>query len=186
MGTRHLTIVKKNNELKVCQYGQWDGYPSGQGVMILEFCQDREKLNKLKNITDGIRNLKELPEYIQIHDKLTPEWSNEPDNRTDSMKYVDEFLYSRDIGGEILDHLLTVELNKLPEAFNKTIYMRYYNLEECVNYCDIWIEYAYVVNFDTNKLECYGDGKLLKEYDLDNLPDSKTFIDELESMEDAE
>jgi len=32
MGTRHLICAKINNEYKLSQYGQWDGYPSGQGV----------------------------------------------------------------------------------------------------------------------------------------------------------
>lgn len=36
MGTRHLIAVyDRNNELRVAQYGQWDGYPSGQGVDVL-------------------------------------------------------------------------------------------------------------------------------------------------------
>lgn len=40
MGTRNLTIVVLNNEVKVAQYCQWDGYPSGQGVTILKFLQN--------------------------------------------------------------------------------------------------------------------------------------------------
>lgn len=37
MGTRHLICVFIDGEYKVAQYGQWDGYPSGQGVRVLEF-----------------------------------------------------------------------------------------------------------------------------------------------------
>ena len=38
MGTRNLIMVrKKNGDLKVAQYCQWDGYPSGHGVDILTF-----------------------------------------------------------------------------------------------------------------------------------------------------
>lgn len=37
MGTRHLIVVQSKGEYRVAQYGQWDGYPSGQGVAILKF-----------------------------------------------------------------------------------------------------------------------------------------------------
>lgn len=39
MGTRHLTVVVKNDKYKVAQYGQWDGYPSGAGANVIEFIQ---------------------------------------------------------------------------------------------------------------------------------------------------
>ncbi|MNU30431.1 hypothetical protein D3C71_189160 [compost metagenome] len=37
MGTRHLITIVKDGEFKLAQYGQWDGYPSGQGAIILKF-----------------------------------------------------------------------------------------------------------------------------------------------------
>lgn len=39
MGTRNLTIVVSGGTHKIAQYGQWDGYPDGQGVTALEFCR---------------------------------------------------------------------------------------------------------------------------------------------------
>lgn len=39
MGTRNLTIVYIDGEYRVAQYGQWDGYPEGQGATCLEFCR---------------------------------------------------------------------------------------------------------------------------------------------------
>lgn len=49
MGTRNLTmVIDRKGEIKVAQYGQWDGYPSGQGATILEFAKDKEKMSKLE------------------------------------------------------------------------------------------------------------------------------------------
>lgn len=39
MGTRNLTAVYVDGEYKVAQYGQWDGYPEGQGIYCLTFAQ---------------------------------------------------------------------------------------------------------------------------------------------------
>lgn len=37
MGTRNSTLVKSKGKVKVAQYGQWDGYPTGQGQTIADF-----------------------------------------------------------------------------------------------------------------------------------------------------
>jgi len=38
MGTRHLqTVIDKSGRVRIRQYGQWDGYPEGQGVEILQY-----------------------------------------------------------------------------------------------------------------------------------------------------
>jgi len=37
MGTRNLIEVKYKGETKVAQYGQWNGYPTGQGADIARF-----------------------------------------------------------------------------------------------------------------------------------------------------
>lgn len=47
MGTRNLTMVIANGETKVAQYGQWDGYPDGQGATALEFLRNTD-LTKFK------------------------------------------------------------------------------------------------------------------------------------------
>ena len=40
MGTRHLTIVVSEGQYKVAQYGQWDGYPTGQGKTVTRFIME--------------------------------------------------------------------------------------------------------------------------------------------------
>ena len=43
MGTRNLTAVFIGGQYKVAQYGQWDGYPEGNGKKILEFLKSLTK-----------------------------------------------------------------------------------------------------------------------------------------------
>ena len=47
MGTRNLTIVKSKGKVKVAQYCQWDGYPTGQGETISNFLRDKKNIEKL-------------------------------------------------------------------------------------------------------------------------------------------
>jgi hypothetical protein len=47
MGTRGLTKVIKNDKVVVAQYGQWDHYPSGQGLTALNFLRDEANVEKL-------------------------------------------------------------------------------------------------------------------------------------------
>jgi hypothetical protein len=47
MGTRGLTKVIKNGKVVVAQYGQWDHYPSGQGITALNFLRDESNVAKL-------------------------------------------------------------------------------------------------------------------------------------------
>ena len=49
MGTRNLTKVIKNNKVVVAQYGQWDGYPSGQGATVFFSIQKPGQMEGLEN-----------------------------------------------------------------------------------------------------------------------------------------
>lgn len=74
MGTRNLTMVVRKGEVKVAQYGQWDGYPDGQGKTILEFMRDKYDAEKFAAALDNTRFLtkeeienwgsKDIPEQI--------------------------------------------------------------------------------------------------------------------------
>jgi hypothetical protein len=47
MGTRHLVCVVLDKKFRVAQYGQWDGYPSGVGVDLVDFINNRMNVEKL-------------------------------------------------------------------------------------------------------------------------------------------
>ena len=48
MGTRGITEVIYNGEVVVSQYGQWDHYPSGQGITAFKFLRSPENIENLK------------------------------------------------------------------------------------------------------------------------------------------
>lgn len=54
MGTRNITRVIVNNQLKVCQYCQWDGYPTAAGNSIADFIResdDDHMIERLGHVT---------------------------------------------------------------------------------------------------------------------------------------
>lgn len=71
MGTRNLTMVVLDNEFKVAQYGQWDGYPEGQGKTVFEFIQDGKADS---TFVEKVRASKFHEDGMTINDTL-PEWS---------------------------------------------------------------------------------------------------------------
>lgn len=96
MGTRHQqAVIAKDGEIKVKQYGQWDGYPDGQGVDILSYLKNGDLETYQKNLSK-IRMIKS--DDIEIVNN-TPDWKE---------KY---YFLSRDCGSDI--HQL-IEDGKVP------------------------------------------------------------------------
>lgn len=210
MGTRNLTmVIDRAGKLKVAQYGQWDGYPSGQGATILAFAKDKEKMAKLEKRLNSVRfynKNKKLLDYFDELDNKTREWS-------DRDNYWFRALKTRDLGSSILDSIINVDLSALPEIMNKKIYL--YDDNE-FGQDSLFCEWAYCINLQTNKLECfmgfnqdkskehprfatkqeevdkqfsYTDARyygivLIKEYSLSKLPSKERFIKELEKEEE--
>lgn len=75
MGTRHSqTVIDKDGNLKLRQYGQWDGYPEGQGLDILKFLlfgnleKYQKNLDNVKNITDEqAKEIEKDPDWPRNH-----------------------------------------------------------------------------------------------------------------------
>lgn len=78
MGTRNSTLVKLDGEIKVAQYGQWDGYPTGQGQTIQDFLKTvdllkfKGQVKQLREMTDEeIKTVEADPNWTQNYPYLS-------------------------------------------------------------------------------------------------------------------
>jgi hypothetical protein len=175
MGTRNVTMVIESAETKIAQYGQWDGYPRGQGLTALKFL--RSKGFNLKKFTEKIRGLRWLTDKEVEKVNADPNW-------TENYPYL-----SRDAGAQIL------------EMVYKKKVLGLVNNEEFVG-DGLMCEWAYVIDLDKKTFEVYKgfnvhpvaknnrfakynkDSKkgeyfpprLIKKFSLDKLPTIKEFM----------
>ena len=130
MGTRNITNVIFDDELKVCQYGQWDGYPTGAGRDIMDFIRrsdDGRVIERLKDVEmhvckdgddvyyTGYPVSDELNMVMrEKHDYIVSNWKHDyEDNERRAMAHItDKFgkevvlramLATRDTGCDALD-----------------------------------------------------------------------------------
>lgn len=144
MGTRHSILVQVDNDYKVANYGQWDGYPGGQGVGILKFL--REEMDREKFIT-AVRHCTEAS-----RERLEEIWlglgaRKDGDSYMMSSDVSDKYqkLYPhlhRDCGSDILK--LIQDAGGLELKLDK-------NFPGDSLFC----EWAYVIDLDKNTFEVY-------------------------------
>ena len=180
MGTRHLIAVQTGGVYKVAQYGQWDGYPQGQGTDVLAFCRDAAKLAALREKAPATTWLT-AADYPRID--ATPNWPK-----------VYPWL-SRDAGADVLGHVADQ-----PAGLG---------LKNSIDFAadSVMCEWAYVVDLDANVLEAfrgfnrtpvppsarfaeieraaggsadYGHVKLVGRWPLDALPTDDAFVEACE------
>ena len=194
MGTRNLTIVHKNGEYKVAQYGQWDGYPEGLGTTLLNFLKN-VNIDSFRNAIDNVsfytkEEINEINKSIDEIRKDIPNYSWQKDFSQ----------LSRDTGGDILNRITFKGVNRVNNS-----------IDFAAN--SLFCEWAYVIDLDTNKFEVYTGYnkeelssderfyfledkrdeessyhpvKLFKSYDLNNLPNENIFITELTPDDEGE
>ena len=187
MGTRHLIMVQQNNEIKVAQYGQWDGDPAGQGSSLLLFC--KKHLQELIKALPKVTFLTDAEHNAFVKDLHNKEYK--------ALIYNNTFIH-RALSVNVLDSII---------ESNYSI-IKLYN-DFAFGYDSLQCEWAYCINLDNNTLEIYrgfNKNKLdpserfyrdtpiytdrpyewygvqfIKSYDLDNLPTEETFVKELTS-----
>ena len=168
MGTRHLIMVKQNKDFKVAQYGQWDGYPDGQGETVLKFLSDKDNISRLKKSLSKIRFVDSKgrdKDFVESFNANAPEYTNSPDNRTqEQIDWFNNYI-DRDLGAKILFNIIN---SKDKEILLKN------NIDFLKD--GLFCEWAYNLDLDNNILEVYDSGKLIKKYSFDSLPTTKEMV----------
>lgn len=173
MGTRHLIAVQIDGDYKVAQYGQWDGYPSGQGVNVLGFLRG---LTEDQAAFDEFKRKVRLATWID-EARLNALWRSFG-ARDDGMIGYDDAKrfgakypqFSRDTGAAILNVIFGspdgIELSSSLEFVADSLFC----------------EWAYVLDFDKEVLEVYEgfnkDGPVFGRFAHLNPPANATTRDE--------
>lgn len=146
MGTRNLTMVIHQQGPKIAQYGQWDGYPSGQGSTALRFLfkmMNENKLDEFKKRLESLRWItKEEGEKLDAMD----DWKS---------KYP---YLSRDAGADILNAVLFNQM-WVSEGISgrKEIPVEVEFLSDAREFAgdSLFCEWAYVIDLDNETFEIY-------------------------------
>lgn len=205
MGTRHLVAVYENYECKIAQYGQWDGYPSGQGIDALKFCRENllenENLQKFKSQLNKVRfvtseEYAKLWEEIGININANNGYVTFAESEFFHTKYP---YFSRDNGADILRMVF-----KSSDDENEIL------MKNSINFAadSIFCEWAYVIDLDKMTFEVfkgfntltldktnpkerfaylvpdrengYKPIKFLNEFSIYNLPSNEVFLELLD------
>lgn len=186
MGTRNLILVYYKGQYRIVQYGQWDGYPAGQGLTILNFILDPTNIQKLEGVLDNSDNRiivlsdTERDAYFEdLHRKQIETRSSMPIPAIESL--------SRDTGAKILSILANA-------TQLEPVKIHLWSIDFLAD--NISMEWAWVVDLDKKVLEAFthwdrykivdersrfeevlGSGKklpgLVKRFGFDELPKDK-------------
>ena len=177
MGTRGITQVNMGNKPVVAQYGQWDHYPSGQGITALNFLRRRKgkfdtfkkKLSRVRFATD--EDDKKMTEYLNSIGSING-WVTMEQSTLYNKKYP---YLSRDHGARILDLI-----NKSTKKDDVLLVddSTYPTNEESFG-----CEGVYTIDFDKNTFTANYHGHE-KIYQLDDLPTQKQFLKDMKDPED--
>ena len=204
MGTRNLQVVVLNNEIRVANYAQFDGYIGGQGLTALKFLREsmnesfKEKVAQCSWITPAEAK------------KLWVKCGAKPNSDMVGMDVSDKFKANylhlhRDCGADIYA-LIQNSVNGL-------------KLQNDINFAadSLFCEWVYVIDLDKNTFEVFkgfnqeklveterfaflndvaekgednmrGDVyypvKLAKSYSLDNLPTEEQILADFQEKEE--
>lgn len=140
MGTRHLIAAVADGAMKLAQYGQWDGYPSGQGIDILRFLRTSD----LNAFREGLRLCR-----FGTDAEIAAAYADFSNNGMMDMDQAKAFKasrfghLSRDTGAKILPIIRETSEELL--------------LQDASDFAldGLFCEWAYVIDFDAGTFEVY-------------------------------
>ena len=165
MGTRGLTkVIDANGITKVAQYGQWDHYPAGQGVTILNFLtRDPYAVGELEQSLDKCFFVDDVE-----REKIYADYNTKYPDSTHMKKFSCMLpSLSRDTGGDILN-VVRWSAGNVPLV----------DESEFEN-DDLFCEGVYTINYQTREFVTnYGGIEIA--FSLDNLPQMSDYLNEAE------
>lgn len=140
MGTRHLICVVIDGDFKIAQYGQWDGYPDGQGIDILTYLRTAN----YDALTANLRKLRWTTheDFARVNKELDLGDSGWMDMEQAARYKAAYPALSRDTGSKIL---------ALVEAGGVEFVTDSRDFAQDSLFC----EWGYVIDLDTKVLEVY-------------------------------
>lgn len=158
MGTRNLTkVIDSNGVIKVAQYGQWDGYPSGQGLNALYHATAHRAIEaglaKVRWATE-----KELSEIYSKFSEMNRLGTD--DSKNFNLLYPN---LTRDTCADIL--------GVVAWSVGEVILVDESEFEKDELFC----EGVYTIDFQKRKFVSWY-GRKTVEFDLDNLPSVQEYL----------
>lgn len=187
MGTRHLIrIIDSTGIIRAAQYGQWDGYPSGQGVDLLEHMHDlgfasaetRAEFDSALQNTVFVND-----EDIEIIDKRIKEQG--------LTLSKDLPAFSRDTSADLLPIIMSPDRDGMAAcAFDRDDKLR---LQNSITFGvdTVMCEWVYEINMSaldgvgTFSVRRDDESPVIATFRLDQLPDRATFLAMVEETANA-
>ena len=155
MGTRNLTVVIKDNEIKLSQYGQWDGYFSYSGKKFLEFVKgnlqskSKEQQNYcIEKFGEKIDILEDVNEqYYDNIIKMSNSYNVNPTKNLSNYAIPFSIMlpqFSRDTGVGILDVIDKLQPYEFGEKYKFPIKLCYDR--------EGFTEFTNIINLDTQEI----------------------------------
>ncbi|KAF4302465.1 hypothetical protein GTA08_BOTSDO09870 [Botryosphaeria dothidea] len=203
MGTRHLILVFYQGDYHIAQYGQLDGYPSGEGVRILEFASTSNNLTMLKfSISKGLLYTptnEQLQAWKAQAFDLGQERQHQVLTNPASVNWEEHRKYPMEVVcPSIAAHISAGILQLVANSADPVPIVKHLDFIADLLYC----EWAYVLDLDEHVLEVYCPGArpieglessrfdalecvkklekkgitMVAKFKLDELPDADEFV----------